>query len=175
MGSQVRRVRLICGVSEAQASAHLCFPTCPQAGPHCPLLSPAHALCTRSDVALGEHWHLHPSAALHTGGERVPVTWGGVVQCLCAVLGGTSCCMETICSEMHVTFQSAAFCICRAGFVRTLLSAVPCYLPKLVLCVGRPEWQGEQAALQGWPEGAGFNKLGSFWSVTVSRRARPEA
>ena len=32
-----------------------------------------------------------------------------------------------------------------------------------------------EAALQGWPEGAGFNKLGSFWSVTVSRRARPEA
>lgn len=44
------------------------FP-CPQAGSHCPLLPTAHALRARPDTALGGHGHLHPSAALHPGGE----------------------------------------------------------------------------------------------------------
>lgn len=40
-----------------------------QAGTHCSLLSPAHALCSCPHTAVREHGHLHSCAALHPRGE----------------------------------------------------------------------------------------------------------
>ena len=73
------------GGSEAWPLFTPSFPRA-QVGPHGPLLPAAHALRARPDTALGEHGHLHPSAALHPRGEPVPGLWGEMPPFACGLI-----------------------------------------------------------------------------------------